>query len=156
MEKSGREKTNKNKNKTSAQEQKQAGTHTLPGCKQAGERLLCSAQRLAEVRPPCSPSDPGQYRLLRRVWLGLAASLTHAPVFNPSTQSSREAAATHRASEGLGSFQWFPECLHWPPPHRPTTVKSLLEASSELWIWGRVVAGARCVLYWDMALRRLA
>lgn len=32
------------------------------------------------------------------------------------------------------------------------TVRSLLGASSELWTWGRVVAGARRVLCWEIAL----
>lgn len=61
MEKSGKEKTNKNKNKTSARHRNgtlalvraaETGRHTLPGC---GERPLCSAQRLAEVRRALQP-----------------------------------------------------------------------------------------------------
>lgn len=64
--------------------QKPAGT---PSQAAGGERPLCSAPRLAEVRPPCSPPDPGQCRLLRRVQLGLAASSNPGQSSTPAHRS---------------------------------------------------------------------
>lgn len=52
------------------------------------------------MRPALQPPDPGQYRLLRRVWLGLAASLTQWPVLNPSTQGQGRQPLPTRLQKG--------------------------------------------------------
>lgn len=86
-EKSGRKK--KKKTQHSRQRWQQSGRHTLPG--RRGERPLCSAGRLAEVRPARPlPPDPGQRRsLLRAPVLGPATSLSPQSSSQPAQQPSR-------------------------------------------------------------------